>query len=299
MSLVIFCLLFSLVDYVPVKGEIIPVLLFKKKPPAVLSQPGWFCRFSRLLQVLGSWAQFSFFVFSAKEGGSVWATIITVAWFPALCPPSTLWPAPSTLWSCAWLVLIIHHALYPFDQSMRYRLEQIMPTILPPCWLGSCTHKVLAQFPFWKKSLWARLLLGDPAQFSTHSNSLASQESVSVTAHHGPPLLPAPGAARIPVTLLLSPSWSPLYVCAACLTSPSPAWLLFAFKSLLEQVCDFHTLGGHGAPRLLPCSPLMLYPWFHGFWHHAQALSLPVYKTYLLLVLKRALHILASKLYIS
>ena len=104
-----------------------------------------FCRSSWLLLVLGGWALFSFFVFSAKEGGSVWATIITVAWFPALCPPSTLWPAPSTLWSCAWLVLIIHHALYPFDQSMRYRLEQIMPTILPPCWPGSCTREVLAQ----------------------------------------------------------------------------------------------------------------------------------------------------------
>ena len=76
-----------------------------KTPPAAV-QPAQqvlqiFLAWLWLLQAVGTWAQFSLSCGSPKEGGSVWATIITGAQFPAHHPPSTLWLVLSTLHSCS------------------------------------------------------------------------------------------------------------------------------------------------------------------------------------------------------
>ena len=84
---------------------------------------------------LGSVFLFQLF---GKEGGSVWATVTTVAQFPAqalraVCAAHSLqlcWagadkpPCFASLWS------ILRWAEW----------GQIAPTILLPCWLGSCTR---------------------------------------------------------------------------------------------------------------------------------------------------------------
>ena len=104
---------------------VLPLKKKKKKVPCWLLS---LCMSSRLLEVMGCWAQCSFSLVSAEERGSVWATIITCVQFPAHCSPSTLRPSLSTLRSYMGLTPINHLALHPFDQSVR-------------CAVGSnCTH---------------------------------------------------------------------------------------------------------------------------------------------------------------
>ena len=95
------------------------------------------------------------------------------------------------------------------------------------------------------------MLLQVTAQLSTHSNSLANQEYISVTAGHNP-LAPASGATRVTSTLWHCPGWQapPQLRCV------SVCYLfflqqLYEFKSLLAWVYGFLALRGDKATRLL------------------------------------------------
>ena len=81
----------------------------------ILNLPNWFCRSSLILQAERGWAPF-FFLVVQQGWGSVWATVITGAQFPAYALRA-LWGG--TLRTEARPMVIIHLILQPFDQSVR------------------------------------------------------------------------------------------------------------------------------------------------------------------------------------
>ena len=115
----------------------------RKSPCCLLSLSADFADFPRSCRHWEFGFNFSLSGGSAKEGGSVYPTTIKGVQSPACCPENTLQLALSTLHPCSRLVPRNHLTLYPFDQSARCtEWEQISPTVLPPCWLGSCAFQV-------------------------------------------------------------------------------------------------------------------------------------------------------------
>ena len=93
---------------------------------------------------------------------------------------------------------------------------------------------------------------------STHSNSLANPESISVTASCSPPFLPAPEATRTP-RYSLGHSWQ-VTAAPACIT-PSYEWVWLRFfppapLHVQAWVWEFPTLGGEGVSKLLSLTQL-------------------------------------------
>ena len=91
--------------------------------------------------------------------------------------------------------------------------------------------------------------------FSTHTTSLKSQKSLTVTAEHSL-LLPNPGADRVPLSLwqtFVFGVWCCSYRHAArcvCVCSLDLPDFVYPPKSLLAQVWRFSALGGEGATKL-------------------------------------------------
>ena len=212
----------------------------------MLSLPGQFCRSSQLLQAVGNWAQFSPSGGSPKEGGSVWATIITGAQSPAALP------APcgphSPLHSCTRLALIYHLA---FTLLINPQGALSSGKSHPQSLLVGRAAACVRSLPSTSLLLLKKVSVGTTAAQSHclafHTPQLSGKSRISVMASR-PPLLLVPGAARIlPLSGTVLACDSPQLRCAAChvcvcrLFYPLPS-RPYAFKSLLQQVCHFPAL---------------------------------------------------------